>query len=294
MTTRLQIQIAGTLFLVSMCFVSVNSATCEFLSSGPVSSASAPLKLTCTVDGEKREALVYAPKIGIKGEKLPLVFAFHGHGGNMQAASQVMHIHTLWHGAIVVYPQGVDRPSPIDPNGNKPGWQNEANQALGNVGNKDLDFFDAMLTAMRQKFTVDDQRVYTTGFSNGAGFSYLLWAERGQQLAAVGEVAGRLFNPPEHLTQPRAVIAIAGTMDTTDPFARQKATIDNDDRPVDGATGQGQPCQVPNAATNGTECTLYASTTQTPVKTLIHPGAHVYPPWAPAEIVAFFKNHKRP
>jgi len=122
----------------------------------------------------------------------------------------------------------------------------------------------------------------------------LLWAERGQQLAAVGEVAGRLFNPPEHLTQPRAVIAIAGTMDTTDPFARQKATIDNDDRPVDGATGQGQPCQVPNAATKGPECTFYASTTQTPVKTLIHPGAHVYPPWAPAEIVAFFKNHKRP
>jgi hypothetical protein len=36
------------------------------------------------------------------------------------------------------------------------------------------------------------------------------------------------------------VIAIAGKMDTTDPFARQKATIDNDDRPVDGATGLGQ------------------------------------------------------
>jgi polyhydroxybutyrate depolymerase len=293
MTTRLQILIVGTLFLVSMRIVSAKPSlsTCEFLASGPVSSASGPLKLTCTVDGEKREALVYAPTIGIKGEKLPLVFAFHGHGGNMQGASQVMHIQTLWPGAIVVYPQGVDRPSPIDPNGNKPGWQLEANQALGNVGNKDLDFFDAMLAAMHEKFTVDNQRVYATGFSNGAGFSYLLWAERGQVLAAVGEVAGRLFNPPEHLTQPRAVIAIAGKMDTTDPFAKQKATIENDDRPVDNATGPGQPCPVPSGATNGTECTLYPSTTQTPVKTLIHPGAHVYPPWAPAEIVKFFKAH---
>jgi hypothetical protein len=30
------------------------------------------------------------------------------------------------------------------------------------------------------------------------------------------------------------------------------------------------------------------------VKTFFHPGAHVYPPWAPAEIVKFFQNHKRP
>ena len=140
MTTRLQILITGTLFLVS---IGIASAwTCEFQAPGPVNSASGPLKLTCTVDGEKRKALVYAPTIGIKGEKLPLVFAFHGHGGNMLGASQVMHIQTLWPGAIVVYPQGVDRPSPIDPNGNKPGWQLQANQAQGNVGNKDLDFFD--------------------------------------------------------------------------------------------------------------------------------------------------------
>ena len=122
-TTRLQILIAGTLFLVSINIVSAKPSTCEFLASGSANSASGPLRLACTVDGEKREALVYAPTIGIKGEKLPLVFAFHGHGGNMQGASQLMRIQILWPGAIVVYPQGVDRPSPVDPSGNKPGWQ---------------------------------------------------------------------------------------------------------------------------------------------------------------------------
>ena len=147
----MQILIAGTLFLVSINIVSAKPSlsTCEFRAPGQVNSASGPLKLTCTVDGEKREALVYAPTIGIKGEKLPLVFAFHGHGGNMLGASQVMHIQTLWPGAIVVYPQGVDRPSPIDPNGNKPGSELQANQAQGNVGNKDLDFFDTLLAAMQ-------------------------------------------------------------------------------------------------------------------------------------------------
>ncbi|HYX29983.1 MAG TPA: hypothetical protein VE863_15685 [Pyrinomonadaceae bacterium] len=242
-----------------------------------------------TVNTEKREALVFAPTDD-KAVKRPLVFAWHGHGGNMQGTSNLMHIQTVWPEAIVVYPQGLPTVSHVDPQGIKPGWQ----QTAGTNGDRDLKFFDAMLATMKQKYLVDDDRVYTTGFSNGAIFSYLLWAERVNVIAAIGEVAGRLFNPPEHLTQPRAVLAIAGTMDTTDPYNLQQQTIDNDDRPVDNATGQGQQCPLPNGAASGTKCTLYSSTTHTPVKTLIHPGAHVYPSWAPAEIVIFFKNHKRP
>ena len=40
-------------------------------------------------------------------------------------------------------------------------------------------------------------------------------------------------------------------------------------------------------------CTLYASKTGTPVVTLIHPGAHNFPPEAPALFVKFFKEHAR-
>jgi polyhydroxybutyrate depolymerase len=241
-----------------------------------------------TIGGAKREALVFAPTTDM-AVKRPLVFAFHGHGGNMRGASQKMHLHTLWPEAIVVYPQGLPTKSHVDPQGKKSGWQ----QTAGTDNDRDLKFFDAMVATLKQKYLVADDRIYTTGFSNGAVFSYLLWAERGNVIAAIGEVAGRLFNPPEHLTQPRAVLAIAGTTDTTDPFVLQKQTIDNDDRPVDNATGEGQPCPVPNGAPNGTVCTFYPSTSHTPVKTLIHPGGHLYPPWAPDEIVQFFKNHKR-
>jgi polyhydroxybutyrate depolymerase len=261
------------------------AATCARANQGQI--------MEWSVDGEKREALVFAPEPTTVDIKHPLVFAFHGHGGSMNTASQLMHIQTLWPAAIVVYPQGVDRPSPVDPQGNRPGWEVEANQAWGNVGNKDLNFFDTMVATMHQKFAVDDERVYCTGFSNGAIFSYLLWAERPQIIAAIGEVAGRLWES-EHLTESRALIAIAGRLDTTDPFAKQKATIDNDARPADHATGAGQSCPVPSSAVSGTTCTLYPSTTHTPVKELIHPGAHLYPAWAPEEIVTFFKNHRRP
>ena len=235
-----------------------------------------------TVDGEHRAALVFAAAPTLGHVKRPLVFAFHGHGGNMNGIAQRMNIHTLWKEPIVVYPQGVNRPSAVDPQGNRSGWQVEANQA--NIGNKDLDFFDAMLATLRQKYLVDDTRIYAAGFSNGAAFSLLLWAERGQTLAAIAECAGRLARS-EQLTLPRPLLAIAGQADPINPFAFQQQTIETA-RLANNATGSGQPC--------GQYCTEYPSTTQTPVKTFIHPGGHLYPSWASGHIVKFFILHPRP
>ena len=237
--------------------------------------------MTWTVDGVTRTALVFAPKPTSVAIKAPLIFAFHGHGGNMQAAALGMHLQTLWPEAVVVYPQGLNTPSKVDPQGLHPGWQVEAGQA--GLNDRDLKFFDAMLAGLHTKFPVDDSRIYATGFSNGAVFSYLLWAERGKTLAALGICAGALW-PGEHLTIPRAVVVIAGQADATLPFATQQQTIDTD-RQVDNATGPGQAC--------GPFCTFYSSTSQTPVVTRIHPGGHVYPPWAPPAIVEFFKNHRQ-
>jgi polyhydroxybutyrate depolymerase len=237
--------------------------------------------MTWTVDGQQRQAIVFAPAPTTSKVKHPLVFGFHGHGGNMQGISQLMHIQTLWPEAIVVYPQGLISPRPIDPPGNSSGWQYEANQTRGNVGNRDLDFFDAMVANLKEKFSVDDKRIYTTGFSAGGMFSYLLWAERGKTIAAIGEVAGRLWDT-EHLTEPRAILAIAGQKDTTDPYALQLQSIEKAQQ-ANSAPDPGQPC--------GSHCKFYASTTHTPVKTFLHPGAHVYPPWASAEIVKFLEAH---
>jgi len=232
-----------------------------------------------TIDGVQRDALVFAPKSTNGAAKHALVFGFHGHGGHMQGTSQQMHIQTIWPQAIVVYPQGLNTVSIIDPTGSKPGWQGKA----GDSNDRDLKLFDAMVATMEQKYTVDTRRIYTTGFSNGGLFSYLLWAERAKTIAAVGEVAGRL-DPAETLTTPRALLAVAGQQDTTDPFAMQLQTI-QDARQVDGATGAGQPC--------GPYCRFYASP-KTPVRTYIHPMGHVYPPWAPFQIVRFFKAHQQP
>ena len=48
------------------------------------------------VDGVKREALVYLPPSAGQAGPLPVVFAFHGHGGSMRQASRSFPIHEVW------------------------------------------------------------------------------------------------------------------------------------------------------------------------------------------------------
>jgi|GEM_PF-234286 len=232
------------------------------------------VRMTWIVDGVEREALVFAPTAESPRGTHPLIFAFHGHGGNMKGASQ-WGLHGHWPQAIVVYPQGLDTPSVLDPKGRKPGWQRLA----GDQGDRDVRFTDAMLATMRQKFKVDDRRVFATGFSNGAFFTLLLWIERRDTFAAFAIVAGAL-DASQHLTMAKPVLHIGGKKDPLVTPAKFEPTIAAE-RQVDGALGQGQSC--------GADCTRYIGS-KAEVRTLIHAGGHIYPPTAAESTIAFFKQ----
>jgi polyhydroxybutyrate depolymerase len=212
-----------------------------------------------TIDGAQRTVIVSAPAPTTAPARHTLVFAFHGHGGNAPGTAMQMHLHTVWPQAIVVYPQGLNSPTPLDPSATKPGWQFKS----GDSNNRDRKLFDAMVATLKQRYRVDPRRIYTTGFSKGAIFSYLLWAERPKTIAAVGEVAGSL-DSTETLTTPRALLAIAGRQDTTNPFDNQVASIERA-RQADNATGPGTPC--------GPICTFYASARQQDARQDAHPPA---------------------
>jgi len=231
-----------------------------------------------TVDGVARQALVYAPPQATTNA-LPVIFAFHGHGGTMRFAANKFAIHTHWPAALVVYPQGLNTPGAlVDPDGKQTGWQH----AVGDHGDRDLKFFDAMLATLRKEYRVDDKCVYATGHSNGGFFSYLLWAARGDRLAAVAPVAamaGRLL--PD--LKPKPVLHIAGQTDPLVKFAWQQATMDGLRKLNE--CGPGQPWG------DQPGCTLYPSKLGMPVVTCIVAGGHEYPATAPALIVQFFKEH---
>ena len=250
----------------------------------PAFSAEVLTRHEFTVDGVVREALVAAPA-SAKSKPAPLVFGFHGHGGNMNNAARMYHVHTLWPEAIVVYPQGLNTPGQLtDPEGKKAGWQG----AAGLQGDRDLKFFDAMLAALQKEFQVDAKRIYSTGHSNGGGFTYLLWAERGEKFAAFGPsaAAARRALGTQGGMKPKPMIHIAGENDPLVKYEWQKLTMEavrKSNQCGEGASWEGEK-----------GCTLYPSKVRAPVVTFIHPGTHTYAPEAPALIVKFFKQHALP
>jgi polyhydroxybutyrate depolymerase len=246
------------------------TAAVLYVGSGAASAEVAEV-MTWKIGADVRQAVVYAPASTSKGGKAPLVLSFHGHGDNVQNF-QHTDMHRAWPEAVVVYFQGL--PSRRD---GLSGWQVEKNQDE----DRDLKLVDAALASLREKFKVDDARIYSTGFSNGAGFTYLLWAERPDVFAAFAPVAGR-FRPSVRPSQPRPILHIAGRRDRQIPFADQEAAIETDVR-VDGVGGRSAPC--------GEGCTIYGEGSKAPVMTWIHQGGHDYPQGTSERIAKFFRDY---
>jgi polyhydroxybutyrate depolymerase len=224
------------------------------------------------LNGETRRAIVYPPSVKSANGRAPLVFSFHGHGDNMQNF-QHTDMHRAWPEAILVYFQGLPSRDGLA------GWQVEQ----GQDGNRDLALVDAALASLREEFKVDESRIYSTGFSNGANFTYLLWAERPGVFAAFAPVAARL-RPSVQPTQPRPILHIAGTEDAQIAYADQLNAIEAARR-VNRVTGNGAGC--------GGGCTIYDAQGGTPVMTWIHPGGHEYPDSTSERIAKFFREHPR-
>ena len=238
-----------------------------------------------TIGDTPREALLYVPAAA-KTTPSPVVFAFHGHGGTMQRAAVMFHYHDVWPEAIVVYMQGLNTPGRLtDPEGKRPGWQN----AAGILGDRDLKFFDAVLASLQADHQVDQRRIYSTGHSNGGGFTYLLWRTRGDVFAAMAPSAaagpGAAWTSRLADLKPKPVMHLAGENDQLVKYEWQQATIE--------ALRKLNGCE-PTGSEWAKGCTLYESKSGTPVVTFIHPGAHNFPPEAPALFVKFFQQHARP
>lgn len=236
-----------------------------------------------TIDGVTRQAQVWIPA-SASTNAVPLVFAFHGHGGNMQNAARSFRIHEVWPEAVAVYMQGLPTPGQLtDPDGKKNGW----NSKPDDPANRDLKFFDAVLSTLQKEYKIDPKRIYSTGHSNGGGFTYCLWAARGELFAAVAP-SGALSRDGLPMLKPKPVLHLAGETDPLVKFTWQNWMM-KEVRKLNGCAETG----VPWASSGELTGTLYPSATGTPVVTLIHPGGHQFPKEAPELIVRFFKEHAR-
>jgi polyhydroxybutyrate depolymerase len=242
--------------------------------------AAEPKKLTLSVAGDEREALVFAPRVTPKSAGSPLVFVFHGFGDSAENMARTIHLQTNWTAAYVVYMQGIPTAGRNGPDNKLAGWQH----SLGEGGDRDLKFFDKVLDALIQKERIDRKRIYATGFSNGGAFTYVLWEARPDVFAAFAP-CGCLPLSRSRIKAAKPAFIISGEKDRLVKIENQRDTID-ELRKLNHATSDGKP-----AAGIGV---LYHSDNGTPVKTYFHKGGHVLPNNAAKLIVDFFRAHQQP
>ncbi|MGV3613806.1 MAG: alpha/beta hydrolase family esterase [Fimbriimonas sp.] len=228
---------------------------------------------TIRVDGVEREALVCASN---SAKPAPLVFAFHGYGGNMRRAAANFRLHEHWPEAVVVYLQGLPSLNPRDPANQRPGW--DVMRAQND--NRDVRFVDALLADLKKDYKIDEKRVFAMGHSNGGRFGYLLWGQRGDTFRAFSMCGSNSVGFEDRL-KPKSAFLIGGLGDATVPIANQRRTAAflMDLLKVDPA---------PARSSEGYK--LYKGAGNLELATYFHSGGHEYPADAGKMVVDFFRR----
>ena len=138
-------------------------------------------KIQIKVNGKQRTYKLYVPdKVS---ESSPLVFSLHGTGGSCDWGHPEFDGLADQNGFIVAYPSGENVYYP-EFGSSMPGWQ-----ATGTTSD-DTDFLLAIIEDVNKRYTVDRQRIYCCGFSNGGMMTYTVACALRDTFAAFASISG--------------------------------------------------------------------------------------------------------
>jgi poly(3-hydroxybutyrate) depolymerase len=131
------------------------------------------------VAGKMREYIVAVPSNYDQNRPHKLIFGWHPWGGSAQQIAQQGYfgLSSVINGqAILVAPEGQDYQS------NGLGW--------GNADGEDVAFAHAMMDRFTAGLCIDENRIFSTGFSFGAMFSFTLACTANSRQRAIAPMAG--------------------------------------------------------------------------------------------------------
>lgn len=112
----------------------------------------------------------------IKEEKVPMMIFLHGGSDNPEEAAEMSKFHELGEkeGFITVYPWA----------GNKAAWNMQLLDIQGE-NKDDVRYLSALIEYMIKHYPVDEQRIYLSGFSNGAGMAQTMGMLHPEKIAGI-------------------------------------------------------------------------------------------------------------
>ncbi|MFT6981926.1 MAG: polyhydroxybutyrate depolymerase [Crocinitomicaceae bacterium] len=171
------------------------------------------INASITNGGIQRDYILYVPANYTGTSGVPLLFNFHGFTSN---ATQQMFYGDFRSiadtaGFIIVHPEGT-----LDNNG-----ITHFNVGWGASTVDDVAFSSALIDSISAQYNIDQDRVYSTGMSNGGFMSFKLACELSDRIAGIASVTGSIL--PLTLSNCNAlhstpIMQIHGTTDGTVPY----------------------------------------------------------------------------
>ena len=165
-----------------------------------------------------RRFYLYVPDNYSVNNPIPILFNFHGGGGDpvsyMNYTSDMRGLAET-NNFILIYPEAI-----ADPSTGSISW---IDKATGGSPRDETLFIDAIINLIDNNYSVDLDRIYACGYSEGGIFSYELACRLNNRISGIASVSGSMLSEsersnlgfsncsPEH---PTAIMLIPGTSDT--------------------------------------------------------------------------------
>lgn len=229
---------------------------------------------TFTLNGRQRRYVVYPPNGYASSRAWPLVFALHGNGGSISYWNSTTGDRNIRgqvkDDAILVIAEAIgghwrDYSQPSST------WPARMDEELA--------YFDEILKQLGDALCVDEEEIFSMGFSGGGSFSGVLGCRREYVRAIASGGSVLYFNKADCVNVP----ATWSTMGVMELDTRGTAFRDY----FRGAAS----CQTTSKATTPSPCIAYDGChPHTPNHYCEHPGDHVWPSFGTAAAWLFFSQ----
>jgi len=177
-------------------------------------------------DGIQRDYILYIPAIYDGSADFPLVLNFHGFGSNANEQMFYGDFRDIadTEGFLLVHPQGTSLNGSQYWNVGSPG---SSGSTIDDVG-----FTEVLIDELANLYTINLDRVYATGMSNGGFMSFLLACQLSEKIAAIASVTGSMTLDTYdncNAQHPTPILQIHGTSDNIVPYNGNTGSLSIDD-----------------------------------------------------------------
>ncbi|MBC62544.1 MAG: hypothetical protein CMP11_08810 [Zetaproteobacteria bacterium] len=180
-------------------------------------------KVNLLHSGVERSYLIYIPTSYDKSVMMPIMFNFHGYSMSAENQLQFTGFDELAEkeNFILIVPQG----SLLDGYSHwNAGLEGESNKSSAD----DFSFILNILDEVENTYNVDTSKVYASGYSNGAFFSYALACYYSEKFTAIASVSGTMMEETYNECKPQRSIPLIifhGTEDYVVPYQGSSAGL---------------------------------------------------------------------